>query len=203
LRPNFIAIEGNIGSGKTTLAKLLAKSLNSRLLLEEFDSNPFLEGFYKNPKRFAFSLEMSFMAERYQQLNNHLRQQDLFQPLVIADYMPAKSLLFAQNNLNQDEFKLYREFWQMSLGTLSPPDLTVYLEAPLDKLINNISERGREYETNIKNDYLTGIGEKYEKYLKQLDSSNLLRLETKHLDCLRSIEDLNFVKGLILKKIKA
>jgi deoxyadenosine/deoxycytidine kinase len=176
LAGKFIAIEGNIGSGKTTLAHVLARRLNARLLLEEFEDNPFLTKFYENPQRYAFSLEMSFLADRYHQLQQNLVE-DLFQPTLIADYAPWKSLIFAQCNLGEDEFKLYRQFWEMSLGKVAQPDLIVYLRRPIRSLQANIALRGRPYEQGIAKDYLKDIGDRYENFFRHRASLHLLPVE--------------------------
>src|SRR6478609_7835815 len=135
---HFIAIEGNIGAGKTTLAHLLAKQLNARLILEEFADNPFLPKFYENPSQYAFPLELFFMAERYKQQKDLLQQKDLFQQLTISDYLFTKCLLFAKLNLPEDEFRLYQRLFEIIYQQLIQPDLVIYLHAPVSKLKENI-----------------------------------------------------------------
>ena len=182
MSPKYIAIEGNIGAGKTTLSKLLAKQLNARLVLEEFEENPFLSKFYKDPKRYAFSVEMAFLADRYHQLNQIQLTEDLFQPMVISDYAPFKSLIFAQNNLSEEEFNLYREFWKMALGKLRQPDLILYLNRPLDSLQQNIRKRGRDYEMNLESSYLEKLSERYAFYLKNQWSGKLIYIDADEWD---------------------
>lgn len=195
----YIAIEGNIGSGKTTLSKLLAPLFNARLILEEFEENPFLANFYKDPERYGFSVEMSFLADRYHQLSSKLSHDDLFQPTIISDYTPFKSLIFSQANLSDKEYKLYRDFWNMSLGKLPKPDLVLYLSRPLASLKQNISKRGRTYEQNISESYLKSIGLKYDDYFKLYPQMQVLKVEADEYDFLKSKEDLNLVFQSICK----
>lgn len=182
----YIALEGNIGAGKTTLSKLLAKELDARLVLEEFEDNPFLAKFYQDPKRFAFSVEMAFLADRYHQLQKIQASEDLFQPLLISDYAPFKSLIFAQNNLEQEEFNLYREFWQMALGKLRQPDLIIYLNRPVNSLQSNIQKRGRDYELNLESQYLEKLSERYAFHLKNHWQGKLIHVEADDWDFLKS-----------------
>src|SRR5919112_738858 len=130
---HFIAIEGNIGAGKTTLAHLLSKHLNSRLILEEFADNPFLPDFYANPQQYAFPLELFFMAERYKQLKDLISQKDLFQHLTISDYLFTKCLLFAKINLPDDEFRLYQRLFDIIHQQLVQPEIIIFLHAPVHK----------------------------------------------------------------------
>ena len=138
----YLVIEGNIGAGKTTLATMLAQELNAKLILEQFADNPFLPQFYKNPERYSFPLELSFLAERYKQLNVDLRTGSLFQNLTIADYFFMKSLIFAQNTLTGDELQLYKQIFSIIYNTLPKPNLYVYLHLSTDKLLQNIKKRG-------------------------------------------------------------
>ncbi|AYD48975.1 MAG TPA: deoxynucleoside kinase [Arachidicoccus soli] len=168
----FITIEGNIGAGKTTLANLLAKKLNTRLVLEEFSDNPFLPKFYKNPSQYAFPLELFFMAERFKQLKDVL-QPDLFQQTTISDYLFTKCLLFAKVNLPEEEFKLYQRLFDIILQQLILPDILIYLHAPVDKLQSNIQKRQRDYEQQIPDSYLQNIQDTYLNYIQQ---QNLITL---------------------------
>ncbi|HEY0299588.1 MAG TPA: deoxynucleoside kinase [Arachidicoccus sp.] len=184
----FITIEGNIGAGKTTLASLLAKGLNARLILEAFSDNPFLPKFYENPAQFAFPLELFFMAERFKQLKEIL-QPELFQQTTISDYLFTKCLLFAKVNLPDEEFKLYQRLFDIILQQLVLPEILIYLHAPVDKLQQNIRKRQRTYEQQIPDDYLLSIQETYLSYIQQqnlptlfIDASNANFLEDeKHL----------------------
>ena len=162
----FIAIEGNIGVGKTTLANLLANTLDARVVLEEFAENPFLAKFYESPSQYAFSVELFFMAERFKQLKDLVGQQDLFQTTTISDYLFTKCLLFAKVNLPEDEFKLYQRLFDIMYQQMLQPDLLIYLHAPVSKLQENIKKRNRSYELNIKNDYLFDIQQTYTQYIK-------------------------------------
>jgi len=163
----FITIEGNIGAGKTTLAHLLSKHFNARLILEEFADNPFLPKFYENPGQFAFPLELFFMAERYKQLKELLQQKDMFQTVTISDYLFTKCLLFAKVNLPDDEFRLYQRLFEIIHQQLVQPDILIYLHAPVNKLQDNIRKRNRVYEQKIPDEYLFNIQEKYTHYIKE------------------------------------
>ena len=166
MRYKFVAIEGNIGVGKTTLATILAKEYNARLLLEKFKDNPFLPKFYKDPEKHAFPLELFFMAERYHQLKQQ-KEQDLFQPITIADYFFMKSKLFAQNNLQKDEKQLFNSLFEIMLSSLPNPNLLVYLYANVERLQQNIKKRGRSFEREITDEYLQNIQDRYLDYLKK------------------------------------
>ena len=163
----FITIEGNIGAGKTTLAHLLSRHYNARLVLEEFADNPFLPKFYENPQLFAFPLELFFMAERYKQLKELIQQKDLFQNLTISDYLFTKCLLFAKVNLPDDEFRLYQRLFDIIHQQLIQPDIVIYLHTPVSKLQANIKKRNRSYEQNIPDGYLFNLQETYTHYIKQ------------------------------------
>jgi deoxyguanosine kinase len=170
---NFITIEGNIGAGKTTLAHLLAKHFDARLVLEQFADNPFLPKFYENPKQYAFPLELFFMAERFKQLKEVLQQKELFQTVTISDYLFIKSLLFAKVTLPEDEFRLYQRLFEIILQQLVQPDILIYLHAPVSRLQANIRKRNRPYEQNIPDDYLFNIQETYTHYIKQHNTKTL------------------------------
>ena len=163
---NFITIEGNIGAGKTTLAHLLSKHYNARLILEEFADNPFLPKFYENPKQYAFPLELFFMAERFKQLKELLQQKDMFQQTTISDYLFTKCLLFAKVTLPADEFRLYQRLFEIINQQLVEPDLLIYLHAPVNRLQANIKKRNRSYEQKIPDEYLFSIQETYTNYIK-------------------------------------
>ena len=173
MKYNFITIEGNIGAGKTTLANLLAKHYNARLILEQFADNPFLPKFYENPKQYAFPLELFFMAERFKQLKEVLQQKELFQTVTISDYLFIKSLLFAKVTLPEDEFRLYQRLFEIILQQLVQPDILIYLHAPVSRLQANIRKRNRPYEQNIPDDYLFNIQETYTHYIKQHNTKTL------------------------------
>ena len=164
---HFITIEGNIGAGKTTLAHLLSKHYNARLILEEFADNPFLPKFYENPGQYAFPLELFFMAERYKQQKEHIQQKDMFQSLTIADYLFTKCLLFGKVTLPDNEFRLFQRLFEIINEQLVQPDILIYLHSPVQKLQQNIKKRNRPYEQNIPDQYLFDIQETYTNYIKQ------------------------------------
>jgi deoxyguanosine kinase len=164
---HFITVEGNIGAGKTTLAHLLARHYDARLILEEFTDNPFLPKFYQNPKQFAFPLELFFMAERYKQLKDLIHTKDLFQHITVSDYLFTKCLLFAKVNLPEQEFHLYQRLFDIIHQQLVQPDILIYLHAPVSKLQQNIKNRNRSYEQGIPDEYLFNIQETYTHYIKQ------------------------------------
>lgn len=171
---NFITIEGNIGAGKTTLAQLLSRHYNARLILEEFADNPFLPKFYEKPEQYAFPVELFFMAERFKQLKELLQQQNLFQDLTISDYLFTKCLLFAKVTLPEDEYRLYQRLFDIIHQQLLQPDLLIYLHAPVEKLQSNIKKRNRSYEQNIPDEYLTSIQDTYTNYIRQQNTKTLI-----------------------------
>ncbi len=192
MKYNFITIEGNIGAGKTTLAHLLAKHYNARLILEEFADNPFLPKFYEDPKQYAFPLELFFMAERYKQLKELLQQKDLFQTTTISDYLFTKCLLFAKVNLPDDEFRLYQRLFDIIHQQVIQPDLLIYLHAPVKKLQENIRRRNRSYELSISNEYLFNIQETYTHYIKQHDLKTIF-IDVSNADFLGNEKHLQIV----------
>ena len=167
MKYSFITIEGNIGAGKTTLAQVLARRLNARLILEEFADNPFLPKFYQNPEQYAFPLELFFMAERYKQLKELIHTKELFQTVTISDYLFTKCLLFAKVNLPTEEFRLYQKLFDIIHQQLLHPEILIYLHAPIKKLQQNIKKRQREYEQSIPDEYLYNLQETYTSYIKQ------------------------------------
>ena len=178
---SHIAIEGNIGSGKTTLATMLANDIDARLVLEQFADNPFLPKFYSDPEKHAFPLELFFMAERYHQLKN-LKEQDLFKPQIVSDYFFVKSKLFAQNNLKKDEMQLFNRLFDIMLSSLSKPDLLVYLYSDVERLQQNIKNRGRDFEQNISDEYLQNIQDKYLDFLRKQSDFPVLLLDVTSVD---------------------
>jgi len=191
-----IAIEGNIGSGKTTLATMLAKEFKLKLILEEFAENPFLPKFYNSPDKHAFPLELFFMAERYYQLKK-LKEQDLFQPIIISDYFFVKSKLFAQNNLKNDEMQLFNRLFDIMFSSLTKPDMLVYLYAEIFRLQSNIKSRGRDFEQNISNEYLQDIQDKYLDYLRKQNDFPVLLLDVTDVDFVRDIDVYKSIKELL------
>jgi deoxyadenosine/deoxycytidine kinase len=177
----FITIEGNIGVGKTTFSKMLADVLNYCIVLEEFADNPFLPKFYEQPERYAFSLELFFMAERYRQLGD-LRDQDLFSNGVVSDYFFVKSKLFAENNLSDDELLLFNRLSDIALKNLPKPDLIIYLHSEVSRLQENIKKRARSYEQNISDDYLLDIQNKYFDFFKKHTDFPVLIVDVSDVD---------------------
>jgi deoxyadenosine/deoxycytidine kinase len=163
----FIAIEGNIGAGKTTLSHLLSQHYNAKLILEEFAENPFLTKFYENPKQYAFPLELFFLAERFKQQQDLVKRKDLFQEVMVSDYIFTKCLLFAKVNLPEEEFRLYQKMFDVFYQQLTQPDIIIYLHAPVNRLQNNIKKRNRKFEQAIPDEYLFKIQETYTSYIKQ------------------------------------
>ena len=174
---NFIAIEGNIGAGKTTLCHRLTAQFDCRLVLEQFTDNPFLPFFYRQPERYAFPVELFFMAERHKQLQEHFAQPDLFRTFTVADYFFVKTLLFAKNNLGEEEFRLFQQLFKVLNATFPKPDLLIYLHRPVEILLRQIHKRGRDIERNISPAYLEDIQNAYLEYLKTETESPIVVLE--------------------------
>lgn len=194
---NYIVIEGNIGAGKTTLATMLAKDWNARLVLEQFSDNPFLPGFYDNPGKYAFPLELSFLAERYQQLKQVFAAPDLFQPIVVADYCIQKSRIFATNNLPELEFALFGKLFEIIDDALPAPDILVYLYTDIDQLQLNIRKRGRKYEQNITDKYLEEIQDKYLSHLRSVRNMPVLCIDLRGKDFVRDQKIYELITDLL------
>jgi deoxyguanosine kinase len=182
MRYNYIAIEGNIGAGKTSLATMIAKEFNGRLILEQFQDNPFLVKFYQNQERYALPVELSFLSERYQQLKTELANQDLFHQFTISDYFLNKSVIFARKTLNAEEYQLFYKVFNVMNSNIPRPDLLVHLYRDTKHLQNNIRERGRDYEQNISDQYLESIQESYFEYIRQQKDLRILLLNVNELD---------------------
>jgi deoxyadenosine/deoxycytidine kinase len=203
MKYHYITIEGNIGAGKTTLAHLLAKQYNARLVLEAFADNPFLPKFYENPGQFAFPLELFFMAERYKQLKELIHTKDLFHSVTISDYLFTKCLLFAKVNLPEEEFRLYQRLFEIIHQQMIQPEILIYLHAPVQKLQKNIRKRNRPYEQQIPDEYLFNIQETYTHYIKQhniktlyVDASNADFLgNEKHLKAIMDALEKEYDEG--------
>lgn len=186
---NYIAIEGNIGAGKTSLATIISHEFNAKLILERFADNPFLPKFYKEPKRYAFTLEMSFLADRYQQISDDLSQLDLFKDFIVSDYDVFKSLIFSKITLPEDEFALYRKLFYQVYKDIAKPDLYIYLYQNTERLQANIKKRGRNYEQNIADDYLEKINAGYLEFLKNHPDFNVKIIDISEKDFVKSRED--------------
>ncbi len=182
-RYGYIAFEGLIGAGKTTLCRRVAEDINGRLVLEEFEDNPFLPKFYAEPERYAFSVELSFLAQRYHQLKR-TTEQSLFHSCTVADYSIGKSLVFARVTLPADEFALFHDLYAIMYGDLPRPDLLVYLHLPLDRVRERILMRGREYERTISAEYLVSLQERYLDHLQKVQGTRVLVLDLPETDLL-------------------
>lgn len=185
----LVVIEGNIGAGKTSLATRISADFGCHLILERFADNPFLPKFYRDPDRYAFPLEMSFLADRYTQLKKELLDPDIFTPFVVADYYFMKSLIFAANTLTGDEYKLYSQLFHIMYSSLPKPDLYVFLHQDPDNLLINIWNRGREYESAITADYLKKIQTGYFEFFRQEPSMRILVLDTREIDFVNNQSD--------------
>ncbi len=194
---NYIAIEGNIGAGKTSLANKIAHDFNAKLILERFADNPFLPKFYKEPERYAFTLEMSFLADRYQQISDDLSQLDLFKDFMVSDYDVNKSLIFSKVTLPEDEFRLYRKLFYQVYKDIAKPDLYVYLYQNTERLQANIKKRGRNYEKDIKDDYLEKINAGYLEFLKSQPEMNVKIIDISDKDFVRNRADYLWLLGQV------
>ena len=186
---SYIAVEGNIGAGKTSFATMVSQDFNAKLILERFKDNPFLPKFYEDQPRYAFSLEMSFLADRYQQLADDIAQYDLFTDFVISDYDVFKSLIFAKITLHEDEYKLYHKLFNIMYKELVKPDLYIYLYQNTERLLENIRKRGREYEQNIKQDYLANINQSYLSFIKSQPGLNVKIIDISEMDFVNNRRD--------------
>ena len=194
---SYIAIEGNIGSGKTSLSKLISSDFNTKLMLERFIDNPFLAKFYKNPKDFAFKLEMSFLADRYQQTNEDLSQLNFFSQNIISDYDIHKSLIFSKINLNEDEFNLYRKLFYSLYKSIVKPDLIIFLNQTIENLKINIEKRGREYESKISEEYLKKINQSYSDFFKSRPDLNVKFIDVSEMDFVKNrLDYLSIINGI-------
>ena len=193
---NYIAIEGTVGAGKTTLATRIANDFNGKLVLEEFeaDKNPFLPKFYKEPDKYSFQVEMTFLALRFQQLKDKLANLDLFHDFIISDYYVAKSLIFSRNNLQEDEYDLFSRFFNIIFSTMPKPELLVYLYSDVERLQYNIRKRGRSYEQEIPDAYLKNIQQGYLDFIRQEQNNmRILMLDTDKLDFVANEKDYRMI----------
>lgn len=198
MRYNFIAIEGNIGAGKTSLATRIANQHNAKIILEQFEDNSFLPKFYRDPDKYAFPLEMSFLASRFQQLKDELGPRDLFKTFTIADYFIIKSLIFAKKTLAEDEFNLYTRFFNIVYQQIPKPDLLVYLHLDTPGLQQNIRNRGRSYEQGIEDAYLEKIGAGYFEFIRQQNNMRIIVLDTNRVDFVNNDADYAMVERIIM-----
>jgi len=186
---NYIAVEGNIGAGKTSFSTMVSEDFNAKLILERFKDNPFLPKFYEDKDRYAFSLEMSFLADRYQQLSDDLAQYDLFKDFIISDYDVFKSLIFARITLHEDEYSLYHKLFHLMYKELVKPELYIYLYQNTDRLLQNIKKRGRGYEQNIQPEYLIEINKSYLNFIKSQSNMKVQIIDISDLDFVANRQD--------------
>lgn len=197
---DYICIEGNIGAGKTSLCRMMERDFNCKLMLEEFDDNPFLPLFYKDPERFAFTVELFFMTERYKQMQRTLLTQDLFKQFTVSDYAFVKTLLFANRNLPEEEFRLFQNLYSVLSQNFPQPDLLVYVHRSVDWLLASIEKRGREYEKNITGAYLKNIQDAYFEYLRHMSSIPVLILDLNTIDFVANEAHYQEILNLLRKK---
>ncbi len=196
---NYLVIEGNIGAGKTSLATRFAGKYDARLILEQYSDNPFLPKFYQDPSRYAFPLELSFLAARYNQLHRELASSDLFRTFTIADYLFGKSLIFSRITLKTDELKLYLTLFDIIQRQLPKPDLCVYLHVTVDRLLENIRKRGRDYEGDIRPEYLESLQEGYLAYFRSLTRQKILILDVNDLDFVSNERDFETIERAVFE----
>ncbi len=194
----YIAIEGNIGAGKTSLATKLAADIQSKLVLEEFADNTFLPKFYEQPERYAFPVELSFLSERFSQLKREMNSGDLFSPVIVSDYFISKCQIFAKNNLNKDEYDLFLKMFEIVEGSCPAPDLLVYLYLDVEHLQRNIRKRGRSYENKITDAYLENIQHQYLEFIRQHEHMHVLLIDTSEVDFVNQHKDYELMKSIIL-----
>ncbi len=199
LKYDYIVVEGNIGTGKTSLATRLADDHNAKLVLERFADNPFLPLFYEQPQRYAFPLELSFLADRYQQLNDELAPRELFKQQTISDYLLSKSLIFATITLKNDENQLYQRLFHIINPHLPKPDILIYLHKDINELRKNIEKRGRDYEKNITDDYLESLEKGYWEFFKQQSGFPIVVIDTNQIDFVNVEEHYEKILELLKK----
>jgi len=195
--PRYIAVEGPIGVGKTSLTKRLAKSYNYDMLLEKSEENPFLERFYNDPRQMALATQLFFLFQRAQQLQD-LRQDDMFEPVRVADFLMEKDRLFARQNLDQDEFELYQNVYKHLTIDAPKPDLVIYLQAPVNVLLERIQKRGIPAEQQIEASYLESLIDAYTNFFHYYDESTLLVVNSSEIDLVNNDEDYEQLLDYIL-----
>jgi len=196
----YIAIEGPIGVGKTSLVKLLGDKLSARTILEQFEENPFLADFYDDPERFAFQTQLYFLLQRYQQ-QQELKQVDVFHSLIITDYMFVKDRLFASLNLNEKEMALYETVANLLERNVINPDLVIYLQADTDTLMKNIHKRKRSFEKNMSRNYIDALNQVYNEYFFRYQDTPLLIINTNNIDFVNNKKDLEEIINVVRKPI--
>lgn len=196
---DFIAIEGVIGAGKTTLAQMLAERHNARLVLEQFEENPFLPKFYEDRKRYAFQTQLAFLASRFKQ-QQHMTNRDLFQDFIISDYIFEKDRIFARLNLDDDEMGLYDNIFGIMTGISAKPDLVIYLQNSVDRLMENISQRGRDYEKHITPDYLRDLGDAYNQFFYHYNKAPLMIINATEIDFVQNPDHFAYIEEQIFEQ---
>jgi deoxyguanosine kinase len=194
----YIAIEGNIGAGKTTFATWLAEAVGGELMLEQFQENPFLEKFYADPERFALSVELAFVSDRYRQLRERLGARNLFRQLLIADYSFVKSLIFAKANLPAEEFKLFQTMFKLMDAQLAKPEVVAILDPDAAKIRKQIEQRGRSYEQNMPQEYLDKIAYHYQRHYRYARGTRVLWIDTSDLDFVKRPADAERLASIVL-----
>ncbi len=201
MRYKYISIEGNIGAGKTSLAKLLAAEYGAKLVLEQFADNPFIANFYEQPEKYAFPFELFFVAERFKQLSEMTTQTDFFYNGVITDYLFVKSTLFSKVNLSADEYNLYMRIFDIIYKTLPAPEIIVYLHSDIVRLQKNIKLRGRSYEQQIADTYLEDIQQQYFQYFRQKKDQRILIIDTSRADFVQNENHFAQIKNWLDEEI--
>mgnify|MGYP000379549873 CR=1 FL=1 len=196
---DFIAIEGVIGAGKTTLAQLLSERNNARLVLEKFEENPFLPKFYEDRKRYAFQTQLAFLASRFKQ-QQKMTNRELFDDFVISDYIFEKDRIFARLNLDDDELSLYDNIYGIMTGISAKPDLVIYLQNSVERLMHNIDKRGRDYERNITEDYLKGLSDSYNQFFYRYNKSPLIIINASEIDFVHNPDHLSYLEEQIFNQ---
>ncbi|WP_234567485.1 deoxynucleoside kinase [Rhodohalobacter sp. 614A] len=195
---DFIAIEGVIGAGKTTLAQLLSERNNARLVLEKFEENPFLPKFYEDRKRYAFQTQLAFLASRFKQ-QEKMTNKELFDEYIISDYIFEKDRIFARLNLDDDELALYDNIYGIMTGISAKPDLVIYLQSTVERLMGNIEQRGRDYEKHITPDYLQELSDAYNQFFYHYDKAPLIIINTTNIDFLHNPDHLTYLEEQIFE----
>jgi deoxyguanosine kinase len=198
VEPRFIAIEGVIGAGKTTLAEMLSQRRQARLVLEEFEDNPFLPKFYEDRERYAFQTQLAFLASRFRQQQN-MMSQDLFHTMTVSDYIFEKDRIFARLNLDTDELALYDSIFSIMTGIAAQPDLVVFLQSSVERLMQNIDQRGREYEQHITPEYLKDLNEAYNHFFYHYQRSPVVFINVSDVDFVQNPEHLLYIEDQLFE----